>query len=60
MYISFILAQLSLTPLSKPTTRCFAADDGGGRFRILYNAVRDYMSQDCPNNNNCTIAQTYG
>ena len=30
----------------------FGADDGG-RDGILYNAVRDYVSQDCANNNNC-------
>ena len=37
----------------------FGADDGG-RDGILYNAVRDYVSQDCANNNNCAVAQTYG
>ena len=37
----------------------FGADDGG-RDGILYNAVRDYVSQDCANNNNCAVAQRYG
>ena len=45
--------------------QCFGADDGGYDWYtdtggILYNAVRDYMSQDCPNNNNCAVGQTYG
>ena len=39
--------------------QCFGADDGGD-FGILYNAVRDYVKQDCANNNNCTVGQTYG
>ena len=55
--------------MSQPPTRvdnqCFGADDGGYNLDtdtggILYNAVRDYMSQDCPNNNNCAVGQTYG
>ena len=35
----------------------------GGYNGILYHAVRDYVSQDCANNNNCCeeeVAQTYG
>ena len=39
--------------------QCFGADDGG-RDGILYQAVRDYVSQDCANNNNCAVGQTYG
>ena len=44
---------------SAAANECFGADDGG-RDGILYQAVRDYMSQDCPNNNNCAVGQTYG
>ena len=45
--------------------QCFGADDGGYDYStqtggILYQAVGDYMSQDCPNNNNCAVAQRYG
>ena len=38
---------------------CFNADDGG-EFGILYNAVRAYVDQDCVNNQECDIGQTYG
>jgi len=39
-----------------PSSLCFAADDGGIG-SVLYEAVRD---QDCVNNQECEIAQTYG
>ena len=32
----------------------------GGYNGILYHAVRDYVSQDCANNKNCAVGQTYG
>jgi len=46
---------------SSPTTQyeCFGADDGNYK-GILYNAVRAYVTQSCANNQECTIAQTYG
>jgi len=46
---------------SSPTTqyKCFGADDGNYK-GILYNAVRAYVTQSCANNQECTIAQTYG
>jgi len=46
---------------STPSTSssCFSADDGGEN-GILYNAVRSYVSQDCANDDECEIAQTYG
>ena len=45
-------APVSLTP-------CFNADDGG-LDGVLYKAVRAYVGQDCANNEECDIAQTYG
>ena len=45
-------APVSLTP-------CFSADDGG-LDGVLYKAVRAYVNQDCANNQECEIAQTYG
>ena len=62
------LGSPSLILLAAAANQCFGADDGGyydldtdtyGK-GILYQAVRDYMSQDCPNNNNCAVGQTYG
>jgi len=38
---------------------CFNATDGGFN-GVLYTAVRDYIDQDCVNNEECTISQTYG
>ena len=52
----------SLAPSTSPppiTYECFSADDGG-RDGILHNAVRLYMVQDCANNEDCLIGQTYG
>ena len=53
------LGSPSFILLAAAANQCFAADDGGYD-GILYQAVRDYMSQDCPNNNNCAVGQTYG
>lgn len=49
---------------------CFDPDDGGYRYLsecnpvgqtcALFEAVRNYMTQDCANNPNCDIASTYG
>jgi len=52
----------SPTVSSPPTTtfKCFGADDGGGLLQPLYNAVRAYVRQDCANNQECDIGQTYG
>jgi len=47
------------TPPPTTTTKCFDANDGG-KDGILYNAVRSYVSQDCRNNKECSIGQTYG
>ena len=44
---------------SAAANECFGADDGGSD-GTLYQAVRDYVSQDCANNINCAVAQTYG
>ena len=50
----------SFTRFAAAANQWFDADDGG-RDGILYQAVRDYVSQDCANNSiNCTVAQTYG
>ena len=58
------LGSPSFILLAAAANQCFGADDGGYDWTdtggILYQAVRDYMSQDCPNNNNCTVGQTYG
>ena len=59
------LGSPSFILLAAAANQCFGADDGGYDYQtgiggILYNAVRDYMSQDCPNNNNCAVGQTYG
>jgi len=54
-----LLGSPSFIIFAAAANQCFGADDGG-KFGILYFAVRDYMSQDCPANSNCTIAQTYG
>ena len=69
-YLMLLLALMflgspSLILFAAAANQCFGADDGGydfdtGKGGILYNAVRDYMSQDCPNNNNCAVGQTYG
>ena len=53
----------SLSGQSTPSTSspCFGAYDGG--FRVsggLYGAVRAYVRQDCANNEECPIGQTYG
>ena len=53
------LGSPSLILLAAAANQCFGADDGGGE-HILYRAIRDYISQDCPNNNNCAVGQTYG
>ena len=53
------LGSPSFILLAAAANQCFAADDGGYD-GILYQAVSDYMSQDCPNNNNCAVGQTYG
>ena len=45
--------------IASVSSPCFDADDGG-RDGVLYNAVRAYVSQDCANNENCEIGQTYG
>ena len=52
---------LSPTVSSSPSTtfKCFGADDGG-RDGILYDAVRSYIDQDCINNEECDVGQTYG
>ena len=57
--------QPSFVLLAAPSNQCFGADDGGydpltGTGGILYNAVRDYVEQDCANNNNCEVGQRYG
>ena len=50
---------------NQPTT-CFDANDGGrtgegyNREDVLYTAVRFYMNQGCPTNQNCGVAQKYG
>jgi len=52
----------SIAPSTSPSTttyECFDPDDGG-RDGILGNAVRAYVLQDCPNNKDCLIGQTYG
>ena len=59
----------TLSPSSPPTVSSlptttfrftwFDADDGG-RYGILYDAVRAYVDQDCVNNEECDIAQVYG
>jgi len=38
---------------------CFEPDDGG-YYGVLYHAVRAYIDQDCANNKEREIAQTYG
>ena len=58
---------LSLSPSSLPsvsslpttTFKCFELDNGG-KDGVLYNAVRLYVSQDCANDEECEIGQTYG
>jgi len=49
------------TPPPTPpiTYECFDADDGGENGILSY-AVRAYVSQDCANNEDCLIGQTYG
>ena len=68
-YLMLLLALMflgnpSFILLAAAANQCFGADDGGYDWTdtggILYQAVRDYMSQDCPNNNNCAVGQTYG
>ena len=54
-----VLGSPSFIRLAVAANQCFAANDGG-RDGILYQAVRDYVSQDCANNNNCAVGQTYG
>ena len=57
----------TLSPSSPPTVsslptiifECFVTDDGGRR-GVLYKAVRSYVDQDCANNKECDIGQTYG
>ena len=44
---------------STTTTKYFDKHDGG-KDGVLYNAVRSYVSQDCANNQECSIGQTYG
>ena len=62
---------LSVSGQSAPSisSPCFGADDGGcikgedrvcAQHGILGNAVRSYVSQDCANDQECDIAQTYG
>ena len=63
----YLMLLLALMFLGSPSfilfaaaaNQCFGADDGGCD-GILYQAVRDYVSQDCANNKNCAVAQTYG
>jgi len=53
---------ISISPSTSPPTityECFGEDDGG-RDGILYDSVRAYIRQDCANNTNCIIGQTYG
>jgi len=59
------LGSPSFIRLAAAANQCFAADDGGydmmtNKGGVLYHAVRDYVSQDCANNKNCAIGQTYG
>ena len=63
-YLVFLKALLflgspSFIQFAAAANQCFGADDGGDE-GILSNAARDYISQDCANNNNCAVAQTYG
>ena len=46
-------------PTITTTYECFDAGDGG-RNGFLSAAVRSYVSQDCSNNKDCEIGQTYG
>jgi len=61
----------SVSLLPTTTFKCFGADDRGcdsvddilgecARFGTLGNAVRAYVDQDCANNEDCDIGQTYG
>jgi len=54
-----IVLGVTLSTSNNNSSKCFGPDDGG-RDGILYNAVRTYVSQDCANNKECEIAQTYG
>ena len=54
-----VLGSPSFILLAAAANQCFAADDGGYD-GFLYNAVRDYVEQDCANNKNCAVGQTYG
>ena len=60
LLVALIFLGPSFIQLAAAGNQCFGADDGGGLYGILYNAVREYMSQDCANNKNCAVAQTYG
>ena len=60
LLVALIFLGPSFIQLAAAGNQCFGADDSGGLYGILYNAVRDYMSQDCANNKNCAVAQTYG
>jgi len=49
----------SLSTSIVPFTQCFGADDGG-RNGVLYNAIRQYVSDGCANNPECDIGKVYG
>ena len=60
-HLMLLLALIFLgsLPFSFKGRKCFGANEGGYN-GILYHAVRDYVSQDCANNKNCAVGQTYG
>ena len=51
------LGSPSFIRLAAAANQCFGAGVGGWD---LYQAVRDYVSQECANNTNCAVGQTYG
>jgi len=56
---SFPPTTTSSLPATAEFTSCFDTEDGG-RYGVLYNAVRSYVDQDCANDEECEIGQTYG
>ena len=50
----FLLGNPAFVVVAAAANKCYA--DRGE----LLTAVDDYISQDCPNINNCTVGQTYG
>ena len=61
LHALIFLGSPSFIRLASAANQCFGADDGGSD-GIFYQAVRDYVKQDCANtkNKNCAVGQMYG